>query len=313
MSSSEVIVTSKLTKSFGKVLAVNEVNLEVREGEVFGLLGPNGAGKTTLVRMLCGILKPTKGSAFVVGYDLLKDADKIRANVGFLPENHGLYERLSAYENLDFYGELYGVPKVERERRIRELLEWLGVWERRDDKAGTFSKGMKQKIAIARALIHDPQILFLDEPTSGLDPAMARKVREFILELCKKHRKTTFMCTHNLSEAEAVCSRIAIINHGRIIAVGETEVLRREVWKRSVFEMKLVNATSEIIRVIGEVPGVHDVKLEGASVFLHVENPEETNPEVIKRVVKAGGKIISFQESRRSLEDLYLKLLGEED
>ena len=205
-----MIDTENLTRKFGNLTAVDNVTLHVEEGEVFGFLGPNGAGKTTTVRMLCCLIGKTGGQARIGDYSVDKEADclKIRKIVGFLPENVGLYDSLSAYRNLDFYGKLYEVPDQKRQENIERLLKLLGIWERREDAVGTFSKGTKQKIAIARALIHEPQVLFLDEPTANLDPEAAKTVRDFILDL-KKERTTIFLNTHNLDEAERLWIELA--------------------------------------------------------------------------------------------------------
>ncbi|MDX1534965.1 MAG: ABC transporter ATP-binding protein, partial [Thermoplasmata archaeon] len=208
----EFIETVGLGRTFGNVVAVEDLNLQVREGEVFGFLGPNGAGKTTTVRILASLIRPTSGSAYVGGNEVGRDPDamNIRAMSGLLPEAPGLYDRLSAMRNLDFYGRLYGVPDGRREERIEELLKWIGLWKRRDSPVATFSKGMRQKIAIVRAMVHDPKILFLDEPTAGLDPSASKTVRDFLLDLAGLG-KTIFLNTHNLGEAERVCQRIAVV------------------------------------------------------------------------------------------------------
>ena len=208
-----MIETENLTKRFGALTAVDSLSFRVGEGEVFGFLGPNGAGKTTTVRMLCCLIAKTSGEARIGGYDVGNDGDslKVRKMIGLVPDNVGLYEALSAYKNLDIYGRLYGSPEAQWKENIQRFLTMLGLWEKRDVAAGTFSKGMKQKLAIARALVHDPQVLFMDEPTANLDPESAKTVRDFVLEL-KKEKRTIFLNTHNLDEAQRVCDRIAILN-----------------------------------------------------------------------------------------------------
>ncbi|MFX0097647.1 MAG: ATP-binding cassette domain-containing protein [Candidatus Hodarchaeota archaeon] len=306
-----VVEAKDLTKIFERTIAVDHISFSVKSGEVFSLLGPNGAGKTTTVRMLCGLLKPTEGSATVGGHDIIHDTKKVRQIVGFLPEVHGLYERLSAYENLDFYGQLYGLSNHERHAKIRELLELVGLWERRNEKTGTFSRGMKQKIAIARSLIHDPEILFLDEPTSGLDPTMSKKVRDFITELCRKQSRTAFICTHRLAEAEQLSTRVVIINRGRTVAVGKTEIMRKRLWKYRRFKISLVGLAKPILKILKGIPAISNIETENSCIFFEVENPVETNPIIVSEVVKAGGQIIAFEEVRRSLEEIYLKIMGE--
>ena len=227
-----MIDTENLTRKFGNLTAVENVTLHVDEGEVFGFLGPNGAGKTTTVRMLCCLIGKSGGQARIGDFSVDKEEDclKIRKIVGFLPENVGLYDSLSAYRNLDFYGKLYEVPDCKRSENIERLLRLLGIWERREDAVGTFSKGTKQKIAIARALIHEPQVLFLDEPTANLDPEAAKTVRDFILDL-KKEKTTIFLNTHNLDEAERLCDRIAILKT-KLIAVDSPKNLERSLYNR---------------------------------------------------------------------------------
>ena len=227
-----MIDTENLTRKFGSLTAVENVSLHVEEGEVFGFLGPNGAGKTTTIRMLCCLIGKTSGQARIGDFSVENERDclEIRKIVGLLPENVGLYDTLSAYRNLDFYGKLYEVEAQQRQENIERLLKLLGIWERRDDLVGTFSKGTKQKIAIARALIHDPKVLFLDEPTANLDPEAAKTVRDFILEL-KKEKRTIFLNTHNLDEAERLCDRIGILKT-RLVAVDSPKNLERSLYNR---------------------------------------------------------------------------------
>ena len=224
-----MIETENLTKKFGDLTAVDGVTLRVEEGEVFGFLGPNGAGKTTTVRMLCCLISKTSGVARIGEYEVGNDADslKIRKMIGLVPDNVGLYESLSAYDNLDFYGKLYDCSESQRKENIQRFLKMLGLWEKKDVSAGTFSKGMKQKLALARALIHDPKVLFMDEPTANLDPESSKTVRDFILDL-KKEKRTIFLNTHNLDEAQRICDRIAILNT-KLMAMG-TPARVRAIW-----------------------------------------------------------------------------------
>ncbi|MHB0885958.1 MAG: ABC transporter ATP-binding protein, partial [Bacillota bacterium] len=225
---SPVIAAYNLAKTFGQTAALRDVSFEVHAGEIFGLLGPNGAGKTTTVRLLACLYEPTAGSGKVLGFDITGEgnAERIRERIGMLTESPGLYDRLNALEYLDFFGDLYGMPAAARRAGAERLLKMLGIWDRRTDRLAKYSKGMKQKIAVARTLIHDPQVIFLDEPTSGLDPESAKVVRDYVLELRAEKQRTFVLCTHNLAEAERLCDRIALINQGRIVALGTADELR---------------------------------------------------------------------------------------
>src|SRR5579862_1293305 len=227
-----MIETENLTRRFGELVAVDTVTFRVNQGEIFGFLGPNGAGKTTTVRMLCCLISKTSGQARIADYEIGNKSDsmKIRKMIGLVPDNVGLYDSLTAYENLDYYGKLYKVPETKRKENVERFLKLLGLWDKKDVLAGTFSKGMKQKLAIARALIHDPEILFMDEPTANLDPESAKTVREFILSL-KKEKKTIFLNTHNLDETQRICDRIGILNT-RLMAMGTPEELERSIHGR---------------------------------------------------------------------------------
>lgn len=229
-----MIEVKNLTKEFNSVTALNGVSFQVNEGEVFAYLGPNGAGKTTTVNILATLLKPTSGKATVAGYDVTKNGMEVRRLIGYLPEDFGLYPNLTVYENLDFTAGLYRITKDERKKIIRKLLEFLDLWDRKDSKGATLSKGMKQKVGLAKALINDPKILFLDEPTSGLDPGMARDVLKLILRL-KEEGKTIFMATHLLARAEQVSDSMALINKGKILRTGEISDIKAEL-KSSTLE-----------------------------------------------------------------------------
>jgi ABC-2 type transport system ATP-binding protein len=305
-----IIETENLTRKFGNLTAVDNLTLSVEEGEVFGFLGPNAAGKTTTVRMLCCLISKTSGKAKVAGYDIAnpKDCLKIRKIVGVLPENVGLYDSLSAYKNLDFYGKLYEVPPEKRKENIERLLTMLGLWDRKDHIVGTFSKGTKQKIAIARALIHDPQLLFLDEPTANLDPESSKTVRDFILEL-KKEKRTIFLNTHNLDEAERLCDRIGILKT-KLLTVGAPKNLERGISNRkTVIHLQTVSKT--ILAAIEKLNVVKTVRTSDSKLILEVNNPEQDNPEVVRTIVALGGNIQFVTELRSTLEDVYLKMVRE--
>lgn len=305
-----MIDTKNLTRKFGNLTAVDNLTLRVEDGEVFGFLGPNGAGKTTTVRMLCCLIGKTSGEATIGNYTIDKEEDclKIRKMVGFLPENVGLYDSLSAYRNLDFYGQLYEVPESKRKENIEHLLKLLGIWERREDAAGTFSKGMKQKLAIARALIHDPQLLFLDEPTANLDPEASKTVRDFVIEL-KKEKRTIFINTHNLDEADRLCDRIAILKT-KLIAVDSPKNLERSLYKRKTI-IHLESLSNKIIDAVEKLSSVKNVRTSDNKLILDIDNPEKDNPEVVRTIVKADGNIQYVTELRSTLEDVYLKLIRE--
>ena len=305
-----MIDLQNLTRKFGNLTAVDNVTLHVEEGEVFGFLGPNGAGKTTTVRMLCCLIGKTSGEAKIGNYTVDTEANclKIRQMVGFLPENVGLYDSLSAYQNLDFYGQLYEVPEIKRRENIERLLTLLGIWERREDAVGTFSKGTKQKIAIARALIHDPQVLFLDEPTANLDPEASKTVRDFILEL-KKEKRTIFLNTHNLDEAERLCDRIAILKT-KLIAVDSPKNLERSLYNRKTI-VHLQSVTSSITAAVEKLDSIKNFRVSDNKLILDLDDPEKDNPEVVKAIVGAGGSVQYVTELRSTLEDVYLKLIRE--
>ena len=301
-----------LTKRFGSVTAVDNVSLTVGDGEVFGFLGPNGAGKTTTVRMLCCLISKTSGEARIAGYDVGKDADslRIRKLIGLVPDNVGLYEDLSAYDNLDFYGKLYDCTEAQRKENIQRFLTMLGLWEKRDAVAGTFSKGMKQKLAIARALIHEPKLLFMDEPTANLDPESAKTVRDFILEL-KKEKRTIFLNTHNLDEAQRVCDRIGILST-RLIATGtpqELETALSSGGTRRTIVLLQEQATNEVLAGLRPLSG--NVTTEGNRLTIELKDPERENAAVIEAIAKAGGHIQSVTIAAASLEDVYLKMVKE--
>ena len=302
-----MIETEALTKRFGDLTAVDGVTLRVEEGEVFGFLGPNGAGKTTMVRMLCCLISKTSGRARVAGYEVGNEADslKIRKLLGLVPDNVGLYDDLSAYDNLDFYGRLYDCTEAQRKENIKRFLDLLGLWEKKDAPAGTFSKGMKQKLAIARALIHDPQVLFMDEPTANLDPESSKTVRDFILDL-KKEKRTIFLNTHNLDEAQKICDRIGILNT-RIMAMGTPEELERSVGGRKTV-VQLEQVSDAVLVALRKLP-IGNAVVDGNRLTIDVTDPEKENAAIMDAIVRAGGRVQSATIVGSTLEDAYLKLV----
>lgn len=304
-----LIETHGLTRRFGDTIAVDSLDLKIHDGEVFGFIGPNGAGKTTTVRMLCCLIAPTAGTAYVHGLDITRpeEALMIRGKIGLLPEVPGLYETLSAYRNLDFYAQMYDVPKGVRAERIESLLKTLSMWDRRDDPVGKFSKGMKQKIAIARALVHEPDYLFLDEPTSGLDPEASLTVRNYLLDL-KKEGRTIFINTHNLDEATRLCDRVGVMKTG-LLAVGTPDELADMFWGHTTV-VRLRRAVPGMAEALRSLPGVTGVRQEGDAFLVEVTSPDDTNPLIVRALVEQGGEVLSMGELKRGLEDVYLRLLG---
>ncbi len=304
-----LIETENLTKKFGDLTAVENVSLQVNDGEVFGFLGPNGAGKTTTIRMLCCLISKTSGSARVGGYEIgdKNDSLKIRKLIGLVPDNVGLSEHLTAYENLDFYGRIYDCTNAQRKENIKRFLEMLGIWEKRDVLVGTFSKGMKQKLAIARALIHEPEILFMDEPTANLDPESAKTVRDFILEL-KKEKRTIFLNTHNLDEAQRICDRIAILNT-KLMATGTPQELEQSVsGKKTVIVLEQVN--DAILNALKKL-SLKSLTSDGNTITFDVIDPNKENWVVVEAIVMAGGHVGSVNVVGSTLENTYLKLVRE--
>ncbi len=296
-----------LTRKFGDLTAVDNLSLHVNDGEVFGLLGPNGAGKTTTVRMLCCLISKTSGSAVIGGYEIgnKENALKIRNIVGLVPDNVGLYESLTVYENLDYYGTLFRRTDSQRKESNEHFLKLLGLWEKREVLAGTLSKGMKQKLAIARAMIHDPQVIFMDEPTANLDPEASKTVRDFILEL-KKEKKTIFLNTHNLDEAQRICDRIGILNT-KLMALGTPEELEQSVHgRKTVIQLRQVNEA--ILNSLKELE-VKNLVREGNKLTVDVVNPEVENPDMVNAIVAAGGRIETVMVLSSTLEEAYLKLV----
>ena len=302
------IVLDRLTRSFKNVLAVDGLSLSIDYGEIFGLLGPNGAGKTTTIRMLSALIAPTSGSAEILGLPLGRQDTAIRRSIGFLTESPGLYQSLSAERNLAFFAKMYDVQDVAG--KVEQYLRMLGLWNRRHEAVGTYSKGMRQKLAIARALLHEPKVLFLDEPTSGLDPEAARVIRNFIAGLKRKGR-TLILCTHNLDEADRLCDRIAVLKT-RLLAVDTPTALRRKLFGRTVV-FHLNEATPQFSEAIEKFDFVQSVKCMKNKLLVDLDKPEIRNPILIRSLVQAGADVQFVGELRHRLEDVYLQLVNREE
>ncbi|HDQ06107.1 MAG TPA: ATP-binding cassette domain-containing protein [Candidatus Bathyarchaeota archaeon] len=308
MPSESAIMVSELTKCYGELLAVDQINFAVKKGEVFGFLGPNGAGKTTTINMLTGVTKPTSGSAFISGFNVKQEPTKAKELVGVVPETSFLYDEMTAWNNINFSAKLHSVPKKKRASLAQELLRLFRLHERRNDRVGTFSGGMKKRLMIATALIHEPEILFLDEPTTGLDVQSARQIRELIKELNEKGT-TVFLTTHYIEEADQLCQRIAIINRGKIITVDTPEELKNVVKKENIIEVSFDHA-GDIVDELKELSRVRDVVIAGDKFRLYVEDPAETLPSLVHFAEKNHLKVTSVSTIKPTLEDAFVKLTG---
>lgn len=303
------IQTNDLTRDFGALRAVDRLSLTVPEGKIFGFLGPNGAGKTTTILLLLGLLEPSGGRAQVLGYDTRTQGDRIRERTGALLEHPGLYEQLSAFDNLAFYARIHHLSEAESRRRIEGFLTEMGLWERRGERIAKWSKGMQQKLAIARALLHRPSLVFLDEPTAGLDVVAATAVRETLAALARNGGTTIFLTTHNMAEAERLCSRIAVIREGRLLAVGGAEEIRRRDTSRATISGR--GFTPATIETVLTVPGVRSARLEDARLILILEPGADTAP-ILNRLVVSGAQVEEFVREQVSLEEAFLRLVEED-
>lgn len=307
-----VIEVEQLTRDFGQVKALDKLTFSVQEGQVFGMLGPNGAGKTTTVRLLNGVLTPSGGRAIVLGLDPTTQGCKLRQQTGVLTETPSLYERLTARENLAIFGALYSVPESELSRRVDELLKRFELSGRADDKVGGFSKGMKQRLALARALLHDPQLIFLDEPTAGLDPEAARRVTQLIEQLSREKGRTIFLCTHNLDEAQRLCDQVAVMNQGQLLAIGTLAELARTLWRGLwvdiEFRVPLTGAVAENLRGLD---GVNEVRMDVTRLAVQIER-NELVPAVVTALVSQGAQIIRVNPRQHTLEDIYFELQSQQ-
>jgi len=305
-----MIETNSLSKRFEDFLAVDGVTLTVRPGAVLALLGPNGAGKTTTVRMLTSILKPTGGWARLNGHDVAKDPEGVRRSVGVLTEHHGLYDRMRAEEYLDFFGELYGLDRAASRVRASQLLERFDMTFARGKRLGEYSKGMRQKLALIRALLHDPPVLLLDEPTSAMDPQSAKLVRDAIAEL-RADQRAIILCTHNLAEAETLADQIAVIRRGRILTQGSPATLKRELLGHPVMELRTARPLNGLAQNLDDLVEVLDC---GADWLRYrAPEPAQTNPLILQRLAAQNVAVITLAEVTRSLEDVYLQVVEAAD
>lgn len=300
-SDNPMIKIDSLNKSFGRIRALENLNLEIEKGELLGLIGPNGAGKTTAIRIICCILQPNSGNVTVGGYSIYNDPIKIKSMIGYLPEEPNLYERFKARELLKYFGELYGVPKNEIDGRIDELLELVGMSHRADDQINTFSKGLRQRIGIARALIHDPEIIIFDEPTMGLDPATSRAIRNFIKEL--KGDKTVILCTHYMDEADLLCDRVAILNQGKIRDMGTPEYLKEKIHGDIILQVR-VNEPQKIQKdQLLAFDSVEGVNLEGNQFLISLRSRED-----ISHIIDIfGEQAITVNTKEPTLDDVFIQ------
>jgi ABC-2 type transport system ATP-binding protein len=308
------IEAENISKRFGTLTALDNLSFSVDSGEIFGLLGPNGSGKTTTVRILSCLISPSEGHARVAGFDIIKEPLKVREMVGVLTENPGIYDRLTALENMEFFAEAYGLKdQAKRSARVKELLEFFDLWDRRGDKVGLFSKGMRQKLAIAKALVHNPQVVFLDEPSSGLDPRAAKDIRDLMEKMSRQEKHTIVLCTHNLEEAERLCSRVMIIRRGAAIATGSISDLQKKLHGAPELKVTLEEINDKILGTASKMKYVKAVKIEGPiSLIFDLDDPEAETPDIIKGLVDIGARVKSVNILKPSLEDAYLELTKEE-
>lgn len=299
-----------LTKYFGDFLAVNHINLNVGAGEVLALLGPNGAGKTTSVRMMTSILQPSSGTARLAGYDVVTDPEKVRAQVGVLTEQHGLYERMKGLEYLDFFGRVYRLGSEERRKRASDLMDRFGLTFALDKRLGEYSKGMKQKLALVRAMLHNPPVLLLDEPTSAMDPLSAKQVRDAIIEMQQGHR-TFLITTHNLTEAQLLADRIAFIRHGRIIANGTLAELVHQFVGEPMMELRVKGELNGLAQDLSDMVSVESTGINW--LRYRVDDAQTMNPTILRRVLNLGVDVVTLAPVTQTLEDVYLQVVKEDE
>jgi ABC-2 type transport system ATP-binding protein len=307
------ISAEALTRTFSASRpAVDDLTFQIQRGEIFALLGPNGAGKTTTIRLLAGLIAPSSGTVYVDGMDL-RDASRlteVHRRIGILPETPGLYESLTAYRNLQFFGRLNSMAPNDLDRRIHQLLEEFELWDRRDERVATFSKGMKQKVAIARAMLHDPECLILDEPISGLDPEAAKVVRDYILRL-RSQGRTILLSTHNLDDADRLSDRVAVLR-SRLLALDSPAELKRRLFRPTIDYqfVSLDDATTDAVRAF---PPVRDVRRSGNQLFIQLDDPDQNNPPLLSMLIGRGAQVQYVERTAHTLEEVYLKLVHDDE
>jgi ABC-2 type transport system ATP-binding protein len=299
-----------ITKRYGSITAVDNVSFDVMEGEIFGFLGPNGAGKTTLIRMLTTLLRPTQGNARVGCCDVVKEPEKVRRQIGVVPQAMTSDLDLTGYENMDIYGRFYGISSKERKERIKYILDMVGLTARANDLVASYSGGMRRRLEVARVLVHQPKILFLDEPTIGLDPQSRRVVWDFLRKLIEGDSMTVFLTTHYMEEAEALCNRVAIIDSGKIIAIGSPDELKSQIPGNDIISLTFENLSEDIVERIKTLTFVHNVNIENNNLRIYVDNGSLNLPQLIDEVKSFGGKILSATVHEQSLEDVFIHYTG---
>ncbi len=314
LSSEFIINVTNLTKAFGSFLAVDNISFDIREGEIFGLLGPNGAGKSTTIRMLSTLTRPTKGTATIGGFDIVKNDNEVRKLIGIVSEKMIMYNRLTARENLWFFGNLFGMKREDLNKRINELLELVKLTKWEKAQVGTFSTGMKQKMNIIRALLNMPKVLFLDEPTLGLDPQSTVEIRDFIRELNREHDTTVLITTHMMSEADLLCDRIGIMDHAKIVAIDTSSNLKNAISgsNTSILTLEISNLTPSLLDTVRNLECVETVSQENSShlkIHAHGQNAFDN---VIDAIRSMKGNVVSMQNIQPTLEDVFLHITGRE-
>ena len=306
----KAIEVLEITKKLGRTIAVDAVSFDVIDGEFFGFLGPNGAGKTTLIRMLTTLLKPDSGGAIVAGCNVVKEPDTVRRRIGVVPQAMTSDLDLTGYENMNIYGKFYGIPRKERQERIKQLLDTVGLAARADELVAAYSGGMRRRLEIARVLVHRPEILFLDEPTIGLDPQSRHLIWEIIGKFRRRDSMTVFLTTHYMEEADALCDRVAIIDSGKVIALGSPEDLKARIPGNDIVSLTIADISTGIAGKIEDLPFVHKLNVEDNAVRVYVDNGAQNLPVLIENITQEGGKVLSATIQEQSLEDVFIHYTG---